>query len=368
MAGGEGEDRCGRPAQERRFLGWRRRRSGRLSARSPRARRRLPAMRPTALRMGVGHSAGREQGPRRRNRPSVDERLHEARAAVESAHQAEREAVEKAKRAHELAERLRQVEKQHRKRLAMAASERDEAIGARVAEARRRADEAVEGERAAAESDQADKLRSLEDALAADRRDVESQAQAAQDAAREQIAHAEQRMAEARRLSDEAAEAAAAAATAAHLAAEELAAHASATPPKPTVRSLSRAGTRRRDAAAATSALENRDVVAGVAGPLRERTIAELLPVAAALGIEGRSADLRHDQFVTAINRARSRQSRAVGRAATPSIAAEQGTRRPASTDRTQSRPARSGQPRSPGVPQKGPEQESIACLPAHGE
>ena len=50
----------------------------------------------------------------------------------------------------------------------MAASERDEAIGARVAEARRRADEAVEGERAAAESDQADKLRSLEDALAAD--------------------------------------------------------------------------------------------------------------------------------------------------------------------------------------------------------
>ena len=33
---------------------------------------------------------------------SVDQRLHEARAAVESAHQAEREAVERAKRAHEL--------------------------------------------------------------------------------------------------------------------------------------------------------------------------------------------------------------------------------------------------------------------------
>ena len=265
---------------------------------------------------------------------SVDERLHEARAAVEGAHQAEREAVEKAKRAHELTERVRQVEKQHRKRLVTAASERDEAIEVRVADARRRADEVVEQERAAAESDQADKLRSLEDALAAERRDVESQAQAAQDAAREQIAHAEQRMAEARRLSDEAADAAAAAAREAHLAAEELAAHAEAdaTEADSQVRSAQNLS---RDAASATSALEGRDVVEGVAGPLRERTIAELLPVAAALGIEGRSR-MRHDQLVTAITRARSRETRAVGRATSSGATGPtQATRKPASINRT---------------------------------
>ena len=142
-------------------------------------------------------------------------------------------------------------------------------------------------------------------------------------------------MAEARRLSDEAAEAAAAAATEAHIwLRRSFAAHAEADATEAdrqvrSARNLSRTRLRpRRRSKAATSS---------PAWParFRERTIAELLPVAAALGIEGRSR-MRHDQLVTAITRARSRESGAVGRPATPGTSGpKQGTRRPACTNRT---------------------------------
>jgi hypothetical protein len=239
----------------------------------------------------------------------VDARLDDARAAVERAHLAEREAVKNAEAAHELAEQVRLVEKQHRERLAVAARERDDAVEARVGDARRRADEAVEAERSAAESEEGARLRSLEDDLAAELREVEARAQAAQDQAREDIAAAEQQMAEARRVSDEAAEAAMEAAREAHLAAAELAARADAQAVEVDQRVQS-AQELRRDAAATTSALEGVDGVADVTGPLRERTIAELLPIAAGLGIEGRSR-MRHDELVSAITRARSRETRA---------------------------------------------------------
>nr|WP_246390892.1 Rho termination factor N-terminal domain-containing protein [Nocardioides soli] len=68
------------------------------------------------------------------------------------------------------------------------------------------------------------------------------------------------------------------------------------------------------------SALERDDGVTDVAGPLRDRTIAELLPIAAGLGIEGRSR-MRHDQLVAAIGRARSRQG---GRSAAARTGAKQ--------------------------------------------
>ena len=61
----------------------------------------------------------------------------------------------------------------------------------------------------------------------------------------------------------------------------------------------------RADAATATASLEKDDAVAGVAGPMSQRTNQELLPVASALGIEGGSK-MRRDELARAISRARS--------------------------------------------------------------
>lgn len=110
-------------------------------------------------------------------------------------------------------------------------------------------------------------------------------------------------MAAARQLSDEAAEAAMEAARQAHQAAEEIAARAQtqASEADDQVRSAEEL---RQDTAAATADLETSDEVKDLAGPLSQRTIAELRPIAAGLGIQGRSR-MRHDDLVAAITKAR---------------------------------------------------------------
>lgn len=260
----------------------------------------------------------------------VDRRLGEARAAVEQAQLAEREAVSSAERARQLVDALEDVDRRHRERRAAAEREREDAIEKRVRDARQRADAMVAEERTAAEAEEDRRLASLDEELTEERREAENRAASAQEEARNEVLAAEQQMAAAQQLAEEAAALATEAAREAHRAAEELATHAR-TRADEAEHQLETARELGASAAATTASLERDEAVEAVAAPLRERTVKQLLPIAASLGIENRSR-MRHDELVRAIASARGAETRRAGRSTSRGSSAKKSTTKKTTT------------------------------------
>jgi hypothetical protein len=245
---------------------------------------------------------------------SLDLRLKRAQEALEEAERAEARALQTSGEASELAERVKTVDAEGRRRLQEAKAAGDAETKRRVDEAQRRAAEMVAAERSAAEADargHVDEVTSRNEAereeaeRAAD--DARARAEAETDAAREQLA-------EARTLADEAAEAARSAADEAHRRAHALAEQAEA---------QSRAADERAaeaDRARGSVALQTAEFVRQTeAEPatddLSDKTKPELLDLAASLEVEGRSG-MTKDELTKAVRRAStSRRRAAAGRA-----------------------------------------------------
>jgi hypothetical protein len=230
---------------------------------------------------------------------SVEARLEKARIAAERARAAEEAALEAAQAAHDRSVAADEAAEKERARLEDVEAAEADKVEQRVEEARRRAEEMIAEERRSAEADAAAALE--EERRAGDERVAEARrsAESAQQDAEDRFGRATDLLAEARTLADEAAEAASEAAEQARLQAEQLADDA------------------RRGAAEATQAVTRAEelrvstattakaVVRGVAAKenpqrLKDLNKAELLKLAAAQGIEGRSKTKQ--QLVTALN------------------------------------------------------------------
>jgi hypothetical protein len=231
---------------------------------------------------------------------SVEAKLEKARIAGERARAAEEAALEAAQAAEARSVAAEEVAEEERSRLEDVEAQETRKVEQRVEEARRRADEMVAEERRGAEEDAATVLE--EEQRTADERTAQARkaAESAQQDAEDRFRVATDLLAEARELADEAAEAASEAAEQARLQAQQLADDARREAEDAT-EAVSRAEELR--ASTATSA---KTVVRGVSAKhnpkrLKDLNKAELLKLAAAQGIEGRSSKTKQ-QLVTALN------------------------------------------------------------------
>ncbi len=176
----------------------------------------------------------------------------------------------------------------------------------RTDEARKRADEQVAAERATAERDAAgviEKERRASEARAAKSRE---EAEKAQEAAEERYSRATELLAEARVLADEAATAAQEAAEGARAQAERIASDAKQEAEG--AGDAVRAAEKLRVSTAKTAAAVTRSVRDdGPSGRLSDLTKAELVKLAAAQGIEGRTSKTK-TQLVAALSRSASKK------------------------------------------------------------
>ena len=232
---------------------------------------------------------------------SVDAELARARAAAERAQEAERDALAAAERAQEAAREAEDLTESEQARLAEVESEQQREVDRRTTEARRRADELVAAEQAQAEQDAAavlDRERSARD----DRvRQAREEAERAQVAAEESYNRAATLLSEARERADDAAATATEAAERARAEAEEMASQARAEAEE-AHRAVADAEELRSatEQTAAAVTRERRDLP-GVA-TLSEMSKVELVKLAAAHGIEGRSTKNKK-QLVAALSR-----------------------------------------------------------------
>lgn len=234
---------------------------------------------------------------------SVETRMKRARSAAERAQQAEEEALQAARESKQRSDYARQVNEQARAHVAEVKKQTNRAAEQRVAEARRTADEAVERERAAARADADDELQKTQAAAAEDTETSRRHAEASEERAKELVAEATHRLAEARKLADEATEAARAAAEEAHRQAQQLAddAHQQAQSADERVAAAERV--RAGAAATAKETVREIDKDDKADGSLDARNKAELLDLAATIDVEGRTK-MSKAELVRAISKA----------------------------------------------------------------
>lgn len=233
---------------------------------------------------------------------SLEARISQAKDAVADARACEEQAMHAAEDAQAAAEHASEVAADGARRLEAGRADRDEMVRQRVDEAQTTADEMVARERAKAERDGDERVSRLRDEVDATNAKAQKQADQVRADAQQQVDDAASRMADARRLADEAAKAAQEAADAAHRDAERLAKDAShhsdeADQQLATTRDLERAVT--VDTAHTVRGSRDHDELEG----LEDHTRAQLLDLAAGLGVEGRS-QLRKAQLVTAVKKA----------------------------------------------------------------
>jgi len=159
----------------------------------------------------------------------------------------------------------------------------------------------VEEERAKAQAEADDTVRKVSVDVDGRVEKTRERADAAQEKAQASIADATEQMADARRLADDAAEAAQNAAAEAQRQAEELAAearrHAGATTSQ-----VAEAETVQRQAAGAAAEVTTQLRSPDVDGDVKSMTKGELMDLAVALGVEGRTS-MNKQQLVAAVNR-----------------------------------------------------------------
>jgi hypothetical protein len=276
--------------------------------------------------VAAAKSAGRSVKDALPGGDSVDARLSRARSAAAEARAAEEAAVEAAQRTHELVVGADQVAEDEDRHMAKVESEQSARVDARVAEARRKADEQVAAERRRAEKEAAD-------AVAKERADSEKRSARARAAAEEAQQEAEKRyeeagkrLAEARELADQAAVAAREAAEEARAEADRIAEDAQRDAQEARAEADRIAGDAQRDADGAEQAVADaaalREDTARVAvavtravndkktpGRLEDLTKADLVRLATAEGVAGRSS-MTKKELVTVLNK----KSAAAGR------------------------------------------------------
>ena len=233
---------------------------------------------------------------------SVETRMNRARAAAERAQRAEAEALAAAEEAKQSSDHARLVAESNRSEMAELKRELKRRVEHAVTEARRAADEQVQQERAAAQTDADEELEERQTEAEEETQAAQNDAEVTQQRARELVAEARERLAEARELADEATQAARAAAEEAHRQAQQLAADAEqqAKDADQRVAAAERVG--KVTAATAEDTAQRLDS-RQINGDLESHTKAELLDLAAAIDIEGRTT-LTKAELVSAIKRA----------------------------------------------------------------
>jgi colicin import membrane protein len=232
---------------------------------------------------------------------SVEARLDRARVAADRAHEAETDALRAAEYAAELSSRAEQIDQQEQARVAQLEDEQAEAVRRQVEDARARADEQVAKEQHEAELEAHDVLsreREASDARAKDARDA---AEAAQQDAEERLSRATEQLSEARSLADEAARAAEEAAANARAQAEQIAENArrdAASTGAAVDRAVKLQQRSSRTAGKVARAIDDKSTP----GRLKELPKSELVKLASAQGITGRSA-MSKTQLVTALDK-----------------------------------------------------------------
>ena len=233
---------------------------------------------------------------------SIELRLQRARAAVAEAQEAEERAVQESLEAEREAQEAEQVAERCRDYVRDIEAEQERAVDARVDEARREAEARIDEARreAQAEAEQVvDRARQEAEGRAEEAR---QDAEAAHERARGRLEAARDKLVEARQLSEEAIEATRAAAEEAHRQSLQVAADA-----ERMARSAEERVTEAEAVRASTSStageLTRQLNGVGSSSNLKSMTKQELLDLAAAQDVEGRSA-MTKDQLVTALNRA----------------------------------------------------------------
>jgi colicin import membrane protein len=233
---------------------------------------------------------------------SVEIRMKRARAAAERAREAEEEALAAAEESKRSSDEAGQVAKANKVRLAQLERELNRRVEQLVAEARRAADERVERERAAVRAEADQELEQQQQAAAAETQAAQHDAKAAQERAKALVAEASERLVEARELADEATQAARAAAEEAHRQAQALAddAEQQARAADEKVAAAEQVGHATEATAKDTARRLRSDQVNG---DLESRSKPELLDLAAAIDIEGRTA-MSKSELISAIEKA----------------------------------------------------------------
>jgi colicin import membrane protein len=236
---------------------------------------------------------------------SVDVRIRRARDAAERAREAEDRAREAAQDAKARAERVQEISEHGRRRLEEAERQSDRDVKQRVAEAEKAAQEFVRRERqaaeAAAEEHRSEVVEEVENEIA----DAHREADQARQDAEELVADASDQLAEAGRLADEAAGAARATAEEAQRQAQELThqAERQASAAEAKVRTTEEL----RDELVTTAKETARSLNQETTNGLGSYSKAELVDLAAGIGIRGRST-MTKKELVAALRTASRRQ------------------------------------------------------------
>lgn len=232
---------------------------------------------------------------------SLETRLARAREATDRAQRAEDAALAEAREAKQLADEANAAAEEGRERLRKVKSEGNAKVKQRVADARRRADEIVEGERAKAQGEVDEEVRTVSADVEKDVEKRRERAEATQHKAAASISDATEQMAEARRLADEAAKAAQEAAVQAQRQAEELADDARRRAGERTDQ-VAEAQKVQRAAAAVASDVTKKLQSPKVNGDVKSMTRNELMALARTLGVESRTS-MNKPQLVAAVRR-----------------------------------------------------------------
>ena len=232
---------------------------------------------------------------------SVDVRIRRAQDAAERAREAEDRAREAAQDAKACAERVKEISERGRQRLQEAGRQSDRDVKQRVAEAEKAAQEFVQHERQAAKTDAEEHRSQVAEEVENEIADAHREAEEARQEAEQLVADASDKLAEAGRLADEAAGAARATAEEAQRQAQELTHQAErqghAADAK--VRATEELRDHLVTTAKQTARALNRETTNG----LSTYSKAELVDLAAELGIRGRS-NMTKKELVAALRTA----------------------------------------------------------------
>jgi hypothetical protein len=231
---------------------------------------------------------------------SVDIRMRRAHEAGERARQAEERAAEIAHESKERSEHARDVSAHGRTRLREVDRETSRMVKQRTAAAQKAADALVERERRAAEAEAEEQRQRVHAEVDDEVQAAQADAEDCRQRAEELIEDATEKLAEARRLADEAAEAARAAAEEASRRAQSLASEAQQQAHD--AEAQVKATERLRESTRTTARRTVRELEPDNGG-LESRSKAELVQLAASVGIESRT-HMTKNELVDAIAKA----------------------------------------------------------------
>ncbi len=269
---------------------------------SPLDPRSVGAQRPSATGLlDMARSAGATVMDALPGGDSVELRLQRARAAVAEAKEAEERAVQESLEAEGETQAAEEVAERCREYVRDVEAEQERLVEARVDEARREAEARIDEARREAQADAEQVVEGARQEAEGRAEQAGREAEAAHERARDRLEAARDKLLEARQLSEEAIEATRAAAEEAHRQSLQVAADAEREARSAQERVNEAEEARARTTSTAGELTRQLNGV-GPTSSLKTMTKQELLDLAAAQDVEGRSA-MTKDQLVTALNR-----------------------------------------------------------------